>query len=538
VLVKKIWGVGGLLLFLVWASYALFVPALIRAAYEGQSLPLLNRMIAGQDVHPVEFYLARWDVSGGNVAAYLTVLLILTVPLVFVSPRFGTRPGSGEGSLSNSSLAAWTWTIVGLAVLLTLYLFYMQPVAFVLFVHEDYWAEWATSFCFSAAFLFLLFALVIDPTRRKWGYVLLALAAFFVAGEEFSWGQRILGVRSPGFLTEHNIQREMNLHNLAENPPSALIALAILIWAFGIDLAARRLPLVSRWVDRIGIPLPPRRLRSLFYAGAALLFLSHLPFLVAKITEIGELLFGCAVAALALHIALESAARATPDRAMTILSTGFLLAVVGISTLAYVSVAGTPNVSPYLHAYAIDRYPQRRLYAQAEEVFRYLERREALLADTTLIEGGRVLQEGGEDDKATAMLERGLERAREAERARPLATEPTRTIMVAQLLMGRELEAADARRAALRKDSARLEVAVSPEEQAEIHWSLAVTLYRAGQLQASLVEFGQACELVTQGTRAQRRIDRWHKQYLADAAPNGCAEYRTAGSNSDRGTTP
>ncbi len=520
VLVRRIWWIGGLLLILAWTSYVLFVPALIRSAYLGQSLPVLNRMITGQEIHSVEFYLARWGVVGANVASYLTVLLVLTTPLLFVSPRSAGRVRLGGGSLSTHSSTAWSWAIVGLPVLLTLYLFYMQPVAFVLFVHEDYWAEWATSFFFSAAFLYLLFAMVIDPTRRKWGYALLALAAFFVAGEEFSWGQRMLGVGSTRFFAENNVQREMNLHNLAPNPSSGLIAVAILVWVVGIGWAAKRAPYVSRWVERIGIPLPPRRLRPLFYACAAVLFLSHFPNLVPKITEIGELLFGCAVAALSLHIALESAARGTPKRALTIVSTGTLVTVVGISTVAFVSIAGARDAGPYLHAYAIDRYPERRLYAQAGEIFRYLEGHEDLLADTTLIEAARVLKASGDEDGAATMMELALERALEAREADAEAPEPARVVMVAHMLMEHEEEAEVARAVALGRDSLRLRSALTGRERADVHWSMAITRLKAGQVQAALREVEKACSLASGGTAM--RIDRWTTLHLGDAAPNGC----------------
>ena len=46
--------------------------------------------------------------------------------------------------------------------------------------------------------------------------VLIALALFFfvAAGEEISWGQRILGFQTPELIANHNIQDETNLHNL------------------------------------------------------------------------------------------------------------------------------------------------------------------------------------------------------------------------------------------------------------------------------------------------------------------------------------
>ena len=45
-------------------------------------------------------------------------------------------------------------------------------------------------------------------------YALVALATFFVAGEEISWGQRILGLRTPDALEAINWQREISVHNI------------------------------------------------------------------------------------------------------------------------------------------------------------------------------------------------------------------------------------------------------------------------------------------------------------------------------------
>ena len=45
-------------------------------------------------------------------------------------------------------------------------------------------------------------------------YVVIALVLFFVAIEEISWGQRILGIKTPGGIKEINIQNELTFHNL------------------------------------------------------------------------------------------------------------------------------------------------------------------------------------------------------------------------------------------------------------------------------------------------------------------------------------
>ena len=59
-------------------------------------------------------------------------------------------------------------------------------------------------------------ARLLRTGRASFGilYALVATATFFVAGEEISWGQRILGLRTPDALEAINWQREISVHNI------------------------------------------------------------------------------------------------------------------------------------------------------------------------------------------------------------------------------------------------------------------------------------------------------------------------------------
>lgn len=90
--------------------------------------------------------------------------------------------------------------------------------------------------------------------------VLVALAAL----EEISWFQRVLGVESSDFFRQHNRQGETNIHNLALGDASLhKTVLVKLIFSIGIlhnlvlPLVARSRPAVRRWVESIGLYLPP-----------------------------------------------------------------------------------------------------------------------------------------------------------------------------------------------------------------------------------------------------------------------------------------
>lgn len=84
---------------------------------------------------------------------------------------------------------------------------------------EDGLFEYLTSVLYFGA---SLIAFVIVVTFKRKGqtmlaasYAFLTLALFFVAGEEISWGQRILDIETPAAIAEVNTQRELTVHNLA-----------------------------------------------------------------------------------------------------------------------------------------------------------------------------------------------------------------------------------------------------------------------------------------------------------------------------------
>jgi len=72
---------------LLWAVVSRYeVPPLIRRAYDGQSLPIFNRMITGQNAHRVEEYLQRWDRRSRRVLIDLALLGFLSV--LVIRPEF------------------------------------------------------------------------------------------------------------------------------------------------------------------------------------------------------------------------------------------------------------------------------------------------------------------------------------------------------------------------------------------------------------------------------------------------------------------
>ena len=93
-----------------------------------------------------------------------------------------------------------------------------EPGSYRFLVREDSWVEYLTFFSYLLAFIL---ASGIAAGCRKRGqrglaviHALLAFVFLVFAGEEISWGQRLLGIQPPEFFARHSFQYEMNFHNL------------------------------------------------------------------------------------------------------------------------------------------------------------------------------------------------------------------------------------------------------------------------------------------------------------------------------------
>lgn len=76
-----------------WLTMSRFVvPALIRSAYHGESIALLNRIIVGQASHPVEYYLESWR----SMALPITILLFSAIAVSYLSAALGLRRRIGR----------------------------------------------------------------------------------------------------------------------------------------------------------------------------------------------------------------------------------------------------------------------------------------------------------------------------------------------------------------------------------------------------------------------------------------------------------
>lgn len=145
----------------------------------------------------------------------------------------------------------------------------IAPDQYAVAVQEDEPVEWASFWAFAlAAAGFVLAARARHARERRWPWLTIGTAAFcaFVALEEISWGQRLLGYRPPAYFLAENFQQELNLHNLVETE-SRKWTLAAVIAGFGIALPlALRVGFIERLLARFGTPHPPLALVPAFAA--------------------------------------------------------------------------------------------------------------------------------------------------------------------------------------------------------------------------------------------------------------------------------
>jgi hypothetical protein len=146
---------------------------------------------------------------------------------------------------------------------------YASPEQYGALLQEDRAVEWGTVWLFAAAGVIHLRQAV---RARGLFDILVGLFCIFVAGEEFSWGQRLLGLEAPDYFLAHNFQQEINLHNLpgAYVKPKWILILALAGYGILLPAVARLAP-ARRLLARLGATAPPLQLTPWFVAAIGLL---------------------------------------------------------------------------------------------------------------------------------------------------------------------------------------------------------------------------------------------------------------------------
>ncbi len=228
-------------------------------------------------------------------------------------------------------------------------------------VQEDGPLEWATVMVLIPAAL-LAGRATLRGIRSDgpFPWFLAGLTAFcvFFAGEEISWGQRLMAYQPPEYFLEHNTQQEFNVHNLFKDLIRTRYLLLMILVVYGVAL-----PLVDRYtsrarelLERLGVVVLPVSLVPAF--GAVALFLALYPFKYSG--EVAECLFALTLF-LAIAIRVEPRADFRPAPALPLdaalaLTTGLCVAV---------GVAAPPLLGLLIHGSDEDRVARAAAEAEA-----------------------------------------------------------------------------------------------------------------------------------------------------------------------------
>lgn len=242
----------------------------------------------------------------------------------------------------------WKWTLAGaVAIVLSYGAMALDDATVYRMGREDGLFEDLTAvafFCASVIF-FILFLrgrsgndLLIFRTRRNVFFLFLSLLFLFGAGEEISWGQRIIGWDTPGKWSQANLQGETNFHNLnvfhrrdetgaTKSGLTEMITaerLFSLFWlGFCIMVPLLHLvwPAFRRLIERIGMPIVPLLVGLLFLANyfIAEALKSHAASrqLDWPLAEIKEFLYGALFLIIAIYFATSRTAHLTPAASAT-----------------------------------------------------------------------------------------------------------------------------------------------------------------------------------------------------------------------------
>ncbi len=138
---------------------------------------------------------------------------------------------------------------------------------FRLITGEDRLLEWSQVAAYAAT---VPIALAVALRLRRDGdrlgagvFLLLAVGAFLVAGEEISWGQRIFGVETPEELEALNRQGEIGAHNISSVEYAFIVAFMLAgLYGSLVPWLSLRSPLTK---ERLGLFVPPLYLTSFFF---------------------------------------------------------------------------------------------------------------------------------------------------------------------------------------------------------------------------------------------------------------------------------
>lgn len=427
-------------------------------------------------------------------------------------------------------LAAWGFffAIVGGYLLMAT----KFPLAYIVATYEDLVGEWAQVYLFAATMLLCIRAACYKSSYRPF-FAILALACFYVVGEEISWGQRIFNLATPEFFETHNLQNETNLHNFFTGPIETtlkrsleyLIALGLVTYGLLYPLlVAARLKL-ALWFSDKGLPHPPLYLWPFFVLSAYL----ELGFIHFNEAEIAEILIPLALAIMATNYLLALRKQqdlkkitnwAAPESKRLACQTTALVCTVTLLAFATTAVSysssdlGQKIEVRYLNGVEkfADRYKRYEQWESAAQLYLLAHNNEP--QNASVLRNLSVCYTKLNDEKMSLFF---LEKAEVLEievlTREPLSVAAHLSLVETYELKGDKENAADHLRGSL--EIARLNVRKFPDSASAAYW-LGRAEKKSGNLDRALQEYQRAMHLRPGFLKYQKAVLSLNRQLAAE----------------------
>jgi len=396
------------------------------------------------------------------------------------------------------------------------YFQYITPHIYVYLITEDWWGEYATFNCFFFSFLILSYLIILDKKKMRFGYVAMALTLGFIALEEISWGQRLLGFSTPSMIAKFNSQSEVNIHNILALyfPTEKLFGYAVLIWVFVVPFLMSRFQNVKFWMDKFGIPVVPLYQAPFFMLAAWIVSFD----VIVKHYEMGEILLGIAFFTWTMGLFWEALEKRIPLKrfriSLMVLLVIFMAFVTNFLTLM------NPNIQ-YLksrfYRSATIHFPQKGLELQALKIFDYLANHQELWAEGCMLQYGLLLKKMN-NEKADSIFQIALEEEYKHISQEPARPVHDRNIAVTLRALGKIPESKVQFQRALEKDRLRFKKATKDWEKVTAYVSMAETYYEMKDFEAALKSLSQARSYAENYQQSKTKIDKTTKDIQLERA--------------------
>jgi hypothetical protein len=164
------------------------------------------------------------------------------------------------------------------------------------YLQEDGVVEYLSVFFLALAAIMALKTVFKAKTTLQKTSLTLAFIAFVVcAGEEISWGQRLLDLPTPTWLSAHNMQNEITFHNLAIADGvsfnkffARIIGPLILLYFLLMPLLYRKHKVIRDICNKTALPVPYLPYGIFMFTYLIFIFGINL-FTTQQVARIGEL---------------------------------------------------------------------------------------------------------------------------------------------------------------------------------------------------------------------------------------------------------